>query len=339
MTRRQPRRGRPVLAVGLITILAIALGFGLGAVYRAFTGAADPSASPPVSSASPSESSVAVTDPPPSASAPASADASDEPDASPVVDAPDGLIPPGSAVTVLVDGLRLRAGPSVDAELLDELPAGRILLVGFQIERNAWGPVAAGGLSWYPVVPIGPIAELPPLSGGPIVAERDLAGWVAAGDDVEPFVELLDARCPAGEPDLAMIEAMLPWERLACFGGRQIALDGTYGCGACDGTFPGSFEPAWLAFPLTLDFLSVDAGERIGPFSLRFPPGGPPAPEVGSIVRVVGHFDDPAGTGCTVSPGEPPAAIDAVAAELTCREQFVVESIEVIGTDPEFPSG
>jgi hypothetical protein len=38
-----------------------------------------------------------------------------------------------------------------------------------------------------------------------------------------------------------------------------------------------------------------------------------------------------------VSPGEPPAPIDARVAELFCREQFVVESLTVTGTDPDFP--
>lgn len=340
VTRREPRRGRPVLAVSLISLLAIALGFGLGFVYRAATGAADPSVSPATSSASPSDGDRVSASPSLASASPGeSAESSGPPSPSPVVAAPEGLVPSGSAVSVLVDGLRLRAEPSVDAELLDELPTGRILLVGFQLDRSDWGPVKAAGFDWYPVVPVGPVSELPALADGPIAVERDLAGWVAAGDDTEAFIGLIDPRCPAGEPDLATVEAMLPWERLSCFGDRQLTLEGTYGCGACDGTWPGEFEPGWLAFPLSLAFLSVDAGERIGPFFGRFAPDGPIEPEPGSVVRVIGHFDDPAATGCTVSPGETPTVVDAAAAELYCREQFVIESIQVIGIDPEFPSG
>ena len=63
----------------------------------------------------------------------------------------------------------------------------------------------------------------------------------------------------------------------------------------------------------------------------------------GSIVRVTGHFSDPASTTCVLngadwSTGEPlPAAgPDPRIAELYCREQFVVDAYEIIGTDPDF---
>ena len=70
---------------------------------------------------------------------------------------------------------------------------------------------------------------------------------------------------------------------------------------------------------------------------MRFAPGGPEQPEHGRILRVVGHFDDPNAVGCTVAPGEPPVPLNATAAELFCREQFVVESVEEIGIHPDFP--
>jgi hypothetical protein len=160
---------------------------------------------------------------------------------------------------------------------------------------------------------------------------------VASGDETEDFVALLDPRCPSRPVALVTVEAMVPWEHLACFGAEQLSLEGTLGCGGCSGSYTGTFEPSWLAFPFTGAFLSVDANARIGPLALRFAPGGPQPPPHGSIVRVAAHFDDAAARGCTVSPGEPPTPIDTRTAELYCREQLVVEILEVIGTDPDFP--
>jgi hypothetical protein len=323
-----------VLAIGLITILAIALGLLLGFLFgnRSGESAGDsPTSTPSVSAAA----SIA-----PSASASASASASVAPSASapaPVIAAPEGLIPPGSAVRVLVDGLRMRESPSTEAELVEDLPLDAVLAVGFIHFRGDWGPVSEGGFEWYPVTRLADLTELPPLSEGPVSPVGGLSGWVAGGDETEDFVALLEPRCPPRPVDLRIVEAMLPWEHLACFGTEQIGLEGTFGCSGCSGVFAGTFEPSWLAFPFTSAFLSFTDGNRIGPFAMRFAPGGPEQPPPGTIVRVTGHFDDAAARGCTVSPGEPPSPVDARTAELYCREQFVVEILEVIGTDPDFP--
>ena len=333
--RTSPRRGRPVLAIGLISILAIGLGFLLGSIFGGGsdgTAGESTSASASASASTPASQSAAVT-PSVEASASASPGASGPP---PVVTAPEGLIPPGSAVRVLVDGLRIRESASAGSALVEDLPAGTLLVIGFAPMRDRWGPVSAEGFDWYPVASL-ETDELPPLSDGPFEPGGYTTGWVAAGDATEDYVELVDPRCPARPVGLASIEAMLPWELLACFGDEQITLDGTFGCGICSGLFPGTFEPAWLAFPFSAAALSVDANARVGPFAMRFAPGGPEQPPHGQIVRVVGHFDDPAATGCSVAPGEPPEPVDARSAELYCREQFVVESLEVTGTDPDFP--
>ena len=331
--RTPPRRGRPVLAIGLISILAIGIGLLLGAIFGGGsdgTAAESTSASPSVSA----EASVSASVEPSVASASASPATSAPP---PVVAAPEGLIPPGSAVRVLVDGLRMRDAPSTSAGLVADLPAGRLLEVGYTRNRGDWGPVNADGFAWYPVIRIGELTELPPLSDGPILLDHEGFGWVAAGDSAEDFVQLLAPRCPAGSVDLPALEAMLPWEQLSCFGSQQLTVEGTYGCGVCGFFDPGTFEPVWLAFPFSHAFLTVDSSARIGPFAARIPPDSPPEPDHGMIVRVTGHFDDPAAVGCSVAPGEPPVPVDAAAAELYCREHFVVETIEVIGTDPEFP--
>ena len=90
---------------------------------------------------------------------------------------------------------------------------------------------------------------------------------------------------------------------------------------------------------MNFDLVSVDPAERIGPMTINFPPDGPPSPEVGSIVRLTGHFDDPAAADCSVAPGEPPVPRDDTVAVLYCRARFVVETHEVLGTDESFPFG
>jgi hypothetical protein len=327
-----------VLAIGLIVLLAIVIGFVAGTIYRALTGTAGGSPSPGATlatSTSPGSSPSGSATPPSSgSSAPSAAPSAG---ATPVVAAPEGLIPPGSAASVLVDGLRMREAPSTSALLVEDLPVGRLLALGYSRNRGDWGPVSADGFAWYPVISIGELTELPPLSDGPILLEPENFGWVAAGDATEDFIQLLDVRCPAGSVDLPTLEAMLPWEQLSCFGDRQLTVEGTYGCGECGFFLPGTYEPGWLAGPFSHAWLTVDSSTRLGPFSVRIPPDSPPEPEQGTIVQVTGHFDDPAAVGCTVAPGEPPVPVDAAAAELYCSEQFVVESMEVIGTDPEFP--
>jgi hypothetical protein len=323
-----------VLAIGLISIVAIALGLLLGFLFgnrSDGTAGESPTESPSVSAAASAAPSVSA-----SASGSASA-APSAPAPAPVVAAPEGLIPPGSAVRVLVDGLRMRESPSTEADLVEDLPLDSVLAVGFVHFRGDWGPVVEGGFEWYPVSRLADLTELPPLSDGPVSPVDGRSGWVAGGDESEDFVALLEPRCPARPVDLRTLEAMLPWEHLACFGTEPVLLEGTFGCNGCTGVFAGTFEPSWLAFPFTSAFLSVTDASRIGPFAMRFAPGGPAQPAPGTIVRATGHFDDAAARGCTVSPGEPPAPIDGRTAELYCREQFVVEILEVIGTDPDFP--
>ena len=339
MSAYRPRRSRSAFSAAVIVLIllaALAIGFLLG---NLLSGDGDAGQGSPSSVASPSASGASVSAAP---SASATTAPSGEPAASgsaaPVVTAPEGVIPPGSAVRVLADGLRMRDAPSTDAALVETLPAAQLLVVGYAPQRGDFGPVSADGFDWYPVIRLSDLTELPPLSDGPVSTESAF-GWVAGGDATEAYVELVAPRCAARPVDLATLEAMLPWEHLACFGNESITVEGTFGCGGCGGLFPGTFEPIWIAHPNNFNLLSVDANARIGPFSIRVAPDGPEQPEVASIIRVTGHFDDGAAAGCTIAPGEPPVAIDPGSALLFCREQFVVESYEVIGTDADFPLG
>ena len=82
--------------------------------------------------------------------------------------------PPGSAfavgdqVRVTVDGLRLRAAPGTDADIIRGLGRGEIL-------RVVSGPVEASGYDWYEVTDA-----------------DDRPGWVAMGGGDQPWLELAD---------------------------------------------------------------------------------------------------------------------------------------------------
>ena len=163
---------------------------------------------------------------------------------------------------------------------------------------------------------------------------------MAADDGVNPFLAILQPRCPV-TVDLASVQGMLPAERLACFG-EPIVLEGTFGCGGCGGAVAGTFKPDWIASPLSFGFLSVNASQRLGPLALRFPPKGPSQPAAGTIIRVTVHVDDSRATKCTMSElseSGSPLPVDARTAVFECREQLVVESYERLGADPSFPLG
>lgn len=292
---------------------------------------ASPSASEsPLASESPSESpeasEVPSEEPAPSA----------EPNPTPVVEAPEGVLPPGSVARVVVDGLNVRMQPSTDADAVFTLDRDDLVLLGFSSLNSSFGPIEADGFSWYPVNSLD-VTELPAPGNEPLESQE--YGWMAVSDGADTFVELVAARCTDDEPTLQLLQSLTEWERLACYGNASITIEGTYGCGGCGGLYPGTFEPPWLASPLNFNLLSVDASERIGPFAMRFAPEGPEIPEPASILRVTGHFDDPAAVGCTVAPLDAPDGIDATVAELYCREQFVVDSYEVLGVDENFPLG
>jgi len=261
---------------------------------------------------------------------------SEEPGPTPVVVAPDGVLPPGSVARIVVDGLNVRMEPSTDADAAFTLVRDDLVLLGYSSLNSSFGPIESDGFSWYPVGALG-VTELPEPGNAPFESED--FGWLAVSDGTNDFVDLVAPRCTDAEPTLELIQSLTEWERLSCYGNQSITIEGTYGCGGCGGLYPGTFEPAWLAHPLNFALLSVDASERIGPFAMRFAPEGPEFPEAASILSVTGHFDDAAAVGCVVAPLEAPDGIDATVAELYCREQFVVDSYEVLGVDENFPFG
>jgi hypothetical protein len=256
------------------------------------------------------------------------------------------VFPPGAAVEVAVRELNMRRQPSTSAKRVDTFKRGDVLIIS-PIDDILFGsgPIFRNGYTWYPVMALqvaGPDGKLPTLPTYPILLGSEAnAGWVASDDGARPFLLALQPRCPT-TMDLANVEAMLPAERLACFG-EPLVLDGTFGCGGCGGVLVGTYKPKWLATPTDFDLLSVDASRQVGPIGLRFPPDGPPRPPDGSIIHVTVHVDDARSQKCSMSePGEAAGTtfvVDPRTAVLYCRERFVVESYDVIGADPSFPLG
>jgi hypothetical protein len=287
-----------------------------------------------------------VESPLPSASAEASPSAAASVAPSPPLIGTLDVFPPGAAVQVAVKELNLRENHSTSAKRVKLLARGDVVIISPTDNISfGYGPLKKGGYTWYPVM-VTPFKDgaLPALPAEPLANTGPTGpptwGWVASDDGSHQYLTALQPRCPT-TVDLASVQGMLPAERLGCFG-APIVLEGTYGCGGCGGAVAGTFKPNWLASPLSFGFLSVNASERLGPLALRFPPSGPTEPAAGSIIRVTVHVDDSRATKCVMAELDDagaPVPVDPRTAVLECREQLVVEALEVLGADPSFPLG
>ena len=240
---------------------------------------------------------------------------------------------PSTGVRVIVDGLRIREDSSTDAGILAGLDSGDVIVLDSL-------PRLIDGRVWYYASRVARDGEMPDRL--PRTDDRQY-GWVAVRDGTNDYVEPLPPRpCP----DVVSLEAvtnLLGTEQLACFGGSAIALEGVYGCGGCGGFTAGEFSPRWLTHPFVAEQLSVDPPADWAHVILRIRPDGPEKPEQASIVRVIGHFDDPASERCelavSVDGTEALVRVPERFAVAVCRQEFVLESYEVLGTDPDFPLG
>ncbi|HEX6656160.1 MAG TPA: hypothetical protein VF153_08125 [Candidatus Limnocylindria bacterium] len=245
---------------------------------------------------------------------------------------PDGLLPAGALITVSSDVLRIRAKPSLDGKILETMKQGDAAYIDNAIDA---GPIMADGFAWYQVAYAGgrdvwPFQDVFP--GGYVT------GWMAAGDDTQPYAVLADVTCPAGELDLSVLANQLtPWERLVCIGSGTVTVEGRYGCDGCGGVTPGA-SPAWLA-DLSQAPPVAARGNFYPAVNIAVPPDAP-TPEGGDVIRATLHVDDAAASTCVFDP--PPdtddAAYDwnATAVQVFCRERLILESFEVTGHD-DFP--
>ena len=197
--------------------------------------------------------------------------------------------------------------------------------------------VRADGFDWYHAAIASASLLVPPLPGA-FGEGTGASGWIAVRSDVEAFATPVPPRCPQ-DAVLENVVAMLEAERLACFGGGTIEVEGTFTCSSCGGGASGVYEPVWLASPTTAAL--VGPGGASGPsLPLHFAPSGTAMPAEGARISVRGHFDDPAATTCRLAlpmPGEPDASLSPVDVDsviLLCRQAFVVESYEGTPSPP-----
>jgi hypothetical protein len=319
--------------------------FILGAALLMACGGTGPSPShvpglgsaPPVSLL-PVESGGGPTSAPGASDAPGPVPATTERPGSAGTPRPGAPLLLNSLVFVRVDRLNVRERPTVDAKVRGVVEEGDFLRIGSS------GPFSHDGYVWYLATFLAKAGE-PPDASVDVLESDGVAGWIAVGRSDTSYVTKLAPRCPA-TVELASIELLLGSERLACFGDAKLELTGTFGCGGCGGTGPGIFEPSWLASPMKNPLTVHPVSDHLGPFTVSLSPSGPGAPPAGSVVRVRGHFDDPAAGTCTISlidplrpSGEDLVAVPDEAAVLACRQEFVAESFEILGTDPGFPFG
>lgn len=265
--------------------------------------------------ATPSVSASASSDPTLEAPTPT---ATSEPTAAPTpmlaFEAPAGILPMWALVDVVVDNLQLRAAPGLTAAVTGTAQAGQRFQV---VAYDQVGPIVEDGLDWYRLATAG-----------------DAVLWAASGSDAGPFLELVPPNCPETPVDLLALGRMTDWERLACFGDRPLTVEGTVTPGG--GAARGTFEPRWLAFPAPGTVLVTDYPEQAGSLGLRVPPDSQLDTLVlWTIVRVTGHFNDSRSAGCSMTrfDGAQDVPIDPRAAQVVCRERFVVDAFEVIGTE------
>lgn len=307
------RRGTPWwVPAGIIAGGIAALGAGV-LLAALLDGGPDSVAGDPSPTATTSTAASASTGPSGSSAPTASVEPTPEP-------AP--IIPNLGIAAVVTDALNLRSQPNEGGSVVAELaPDQRLFVIG--------APSEADDLRWYRVAAL----------AGPSCAEPcEVIGYVATPVEAEdPWVQAIGVNCPITPMTHDDLSALLPLEALHCFGNNQIVLTGAVelpeGVGY-EGPF--AYSPAWLAHPLAIPFLATAGGHVIG-FRAN-PDADLEPPEDGDVVRVTGHYEDPAATSCRVSVDPafadevpqpvPPAPALAV---LACRATFVWTDYEVIG--------
>ncbi len=247
--RHAPRRWRLVL-LAAAAVLALAGGAALGSGLLDMPKTAEASPTPsasggvrPTTTADPAGSPPA---PPPSATPSAQqtpvesapAPSTTPPDLPP----PTDILPPGSVAEVTADGLRVREDATISSDVVATVNAGDLLYL--ERSNRSLGPTSSDGFEWYRIVhepgfDSWPLT--PPDSPGGLAS---VMGWVAAESATERFVRLLPTECPGPAVDMRMVVELTPYERSACFGGRELTLEGTFGCPYCDSLLnQGIWEP------------------------------------------------------------------------------------------------
>ena len=258
----------------------------------------------------------------------------------PILPTPAGLLPPDSVARVTANGLRVRGNPPGTLgheQVLYSLSVGDFVLV----ELGAWSYLppesSPDGRGWYSVH-VGGAEAMSYADGG-------INGWVAEGENGLEWLEPDPLICGGSDtlagvlspPSSKAHEWATGWDRLACHGGRQLELEGVVEWLCYEGTTePTIYRPGFLAGPnicsgIVVDDIDADGNHGSLALDLRYPDGFGSGPDRGDLVRVRGHFDDPASSTCTAESPFGPSRIDPEFLVLFCRERFVVDELTVNG--------
>ncbi len=305
------RRKASILSPGVLVVAgvaAVALGATLGIVL---TGDGDPA----VADASPMATS--------SASVEASAGPSDtgEPTPSPSPSAtPRPALANSSIVEVTTDGLELLSQRGA-GDLIGTLGTGsRAFVIG--------QPQDVDGERWYRVA----VADGPYSRCDGDFCPNDI-GFVTDGtSEAEANLAEASLDCPSSPMTAAELNTLSSLERLACYGGSPIVVTGTLDHCNCDGPIGSSYDPAWLAQPVTL-FLFDGANELFLHF--EDPPGEPEELVAGDIVEATLAMEHDLAPDCTVTSDIGQTVPPRANIVLDCRTRLVVESLDVTGHDPD----
>lgn len=233
------------------------------------------------------------------------------------------VIPNRAIAEVAIDGLNLRVAADEGSEALMTLESGRgLFIIG--------DPSDASGLRWYRVAPFDDVEECERGCG--------LIGFVATpvSSDEDPWISAVEVTCPPSPLTAEQIGVLDPMEALHCYGRDEIEITGTLDLPLHGPISPYRYSPDWLTQGSLL-FMRDAWWVTYRPH----PDAGLEEPERGDVVRVTGHFEDPAATDCRVTvdpdffggeiPDEFESTIIPARVVLDCRTAFVWTDYEVIG--------
>jgi hypothetical protein len=233
---------------------------------------------------------------------------------------PLDVIPNRAIVVVTSDGdaLHLREAATPSSSSLGTLSAGaRLFIIG--------APVGSEGYGWYRVAWVDGHMESSCVDNCPRI------GWVATPLSGEPWLEEAEVACGA-PTTIQEIDALLPLERLSCFGREDLTLTGPvefYGVTGCGPSAP-EYTPAWLAGEVCGGGVKFAGITDFIPFTFS-PESGLAEPPVPAGLRFTGHFEDAAAPSCRlIAPGEGIGPLSGAALVLHCRTALVISDYEVI---------
>ena len=267
-------------------------------------------------SARASASAGAATAAPTDSQAPSPSPSASEP-------ATAAIIPNRAIVEVATDGLNLRVAADEGSETQVLLESGRRLFIIGE-------PSESTDLRWYRVAPFDDEEGCEAGCG--------LIGFVATpiSDEEEAWIRQVEVSCPSSPMTAAEIGVLVAVEALHCYGRNEIEITGTLDLPIHGPISPYRYSPGWLTQESLL-FMRDAWWITYRPH----PDADLESPERGDVVRVTGHFEDPAATDCrvTVDPdffgGEIPDDFESTIVParviLDCRAAFAWTDYEVIG--------